>query len=243
MAAGHPGSKYIHLPILSPKMPGSFSAEAQAVLYGVTGGIPEYPDRVNPQKTPEENIIPLFFDESLHLFEEPNNLLKHELREPASCHSIICAIAGGASKMNETATKTGLETSGCSNQLTSLIALGIVRREYPITESSNSKKTLYRLEDNMFLFWYRFMRPNLSSIIRGAGETLYHSLVKPHLNDFIGMVFADICNTLLKRSSLFHYREKHLLIFSKSGFTSAAKAYARQTPNMHLISFSHLSTW
>lgn len=171
----------------------SFSYEDQAILYGVTGGIPEYLNRIRPANDLDTNIAELFFDESGRLFEEPSNLLKQELKEPASYHSIISAIASGHSRINEIATKTGLETSGCSNQLTSLISLGIVRKEVPVTEKENSRKTLYRLCDTMFLFWYRFVRPNISSISRGAGAAVYLNLVKPYLADFMGRIFEDIC--------------------------------------------------
>ncbi|MRN26961.1 ATP-binding protein, partial [Romboutsia ilealis] len=95
--------------------------------------------RIDTSLTVDENIINLFFDESGRLFDEPSNLLKQELKEPATYHSIISAIASGASRMNEIATKTGLETSGCSNQISSLIALGIVSKEVPITENASSK--------------------------------------------------------------------------------------------------------
>lgn len=175
----------------------AYTREEQAVLYGVTGGIPEYLARIDGQCSLDQTIISLFFDESGRLFEEPSNLLKQELREPASYHSIISAIAGGASRLNEIAMKTGLESSGCSNQLASLMSLGIVRRETPVTESPAGRKTLYRLEDSMFLFWYRFVRPNVSSIIRGIGDTIYGQLVKPQLNDFMGDIFEEICRQYL----------------------------------------------
>ena len=144
-------------------------------------------------KSLDDNIVDLFFDESGRLFEEPVNLLKQELREPASYHSIISAIASGASRMNDISTKTGLETSGCSNQITSLISLGIIRKEIPITENATSRKTLYQLEDSMFLFWYRFVRPNISSITRGVGLTIYKTLVKPQISDFMRKIFENIC--------------------------------------------------
>ena len=175
------------------QMLSSFAPEDQAILYGATGGIPEYLSRINRHLSLERNLIDLFFDESGRLFEEPVNLLKQELREPATYHSIISAIAGGASRLNEIAGKTGLETSGCSNQITSLIALGIIRKETPVTESATSRKTIYRLEDSMFLFWYRFVRPNISGITRGIGETIYRQMVEPNINDFMGHVFEDIC--------------------------------------------------
>lgn len=171
----------------------TFTPEEQAILYGVTGGIPEYLSRINPRLSLEQNLIELFFDESGRLFEEPVNLLKQELREPATYHSIISAIAGGASRLNEIAGKTGMETSGCSNQIASLIALGIIRKETPVTEPAISRKTIYRLEDSMFLFWYRFVRPNISGITRGIGETIYHQMVAPNISDFMGRIFEDIC--------------------------------------------------
>ena len=174
-----------------------FDTEQQAVLYGVTGGIPEYLSRIQESLSMDENIIQLFFDESGRLFEEPVNLMKQELKEPMTYHSIISAIASGASKMNEIATKTGLETSGCSNQIASLISLGIVRRETPITEPVTSRKTLYGLADSMYLFWYRFVRPNTSSISRGVGRQVYETLVIPQLNDFMGQVFEEICQQYL----------------------------------------------
>lgn len=175
----------------------NFSPEDQAILYGVTGGIPEYLSRINEKYSVDENMIQLFFEESGRLFEEPVNLMKQEMREPMTYHSIISAIASGASKLNEIATKTGLETSGCSNQLTSLIALGIVKREVPVTDPVTSRKTLYCLQDSMFLFWYRFVRPNISSISRGVGEQVYYTLVLPQLNDFMGHVFEEICRQYL----------------------------------------------
>lgn len=174
-----------------------YTSEEQAVLYGVTGGIPEYLSRIQSTASVDENIIRLFFDESGRLFDEPANLLKQELKEPATYHSIITAIAGGASRLNEIATKTGLETSGCSSQLKSLISLGIVRRETPVTEGESSRKTIYKLEDSMFLFWYRFVRPNMSSIIRGIGNIVYTSLVKNQINDFMGSIFEEICQQYL----------------------------------------------
>ena len=72
------------------KMLTGFSPEEQAVLYGVTGGIPEYLSRISQTQTMDENILELFFDESGRLFEEPVNLLKQELREPCLLYTSRC---------------------------------------------------------------------------------------------------------------------------------------------------------
>lgn len=174
-----------------------YSAQDRALLYGVTGGIPEYLSRIDGTKDVHENIIRLFFDESGRLFEEPINLMKQELREPMTYHSIISAIASGASRLNEIATKTGLESGGCSNQLSSLIALQIVKKEVPMTQNANSRSTLYSLEDSMYLFWYRFVRPNSSSIMCGVGRQIYETVVMPQNDDFMGRIFETICRQYL----------------------------------------------
>lgn len=125
-------------------------------------------------------------------------MLKQELQEPASYHSVISAIAGGASRLNEIATKTGLETSGCSSLLASLMeAQGLCEKKSQVTEVPRVKKTLYRLEDSMFTFWYRFVRPNISGISRGIGAAIFESQIRSQLNHFMGNVFEEICKQYL----------------------------------------------
>lgn len=194
----HPFSYFEARQLLS-----GFKAEEQAVLYGVTGGIPEYLSRIHNDWSMDDNIKNLFFDESGRLFDEPGNLLKQELQDPSSYHSIITAIAGGASRLNEIATKTGLASSGCSAQIQSLITLGIIKKETPLTEGIKSRKTLYQLEDFMFLFWYRFVRPNLSGIMRGIGETIYDISVKTQLNHFMGYIFEEISKQYLYQPQIY----------------------------------------
>ena len=177
----------------SRQMLTTFTPEEQAIFFGVTGGVPEYLGRIKQNLTLDENLVQLFFEESGRLYEEPSNLLKQELKEPAAYYGIITAVAQGSSKLNEIATKVGIETSAASALLSSLISLGLVKKEVPVTEPANSKKTIYLLEDFMFRFWYRFVSPNISGIVWGQGQRIYESFVKPQLNDYMGLVFERIC--------------------------------------------------
>ena len=188
-----PFSYFDSLPFLS-----GFTKQETAVLYGITGGIPEYLSRINSRKSLRENIIDLFLKPAGHLYEEPENLLKQELREPSTYNGIIEAISGGASKLNEIATKCGLESNKCAKYLRSLIALGIVKKEIPVTEKS-SKKSIYLLDDYMFRFWYRFVFPHMSIITSGLGEQVYDVEVEPQLNAYMGLVFEEICKQYIIR--------------------------------------------
>ena len=168
----------------------------KAVLYGVTGGIPEYLCKINSDKSVRENIIDLFLTPTGHFFEEPANLIKQELREPATYNVIIEAIASGASRLNEIATKCNLESNKCAKYLTSLITLGLVSKEYPYGEKA-SKRSIYKLEDFMFRFWYRFVFPNMSAVIAGLGEGVYEHEIDGQLDAYMGLIFEDICKQWL----------------------------------------------
>ena len=169
-----------------------FEKEDKAILYGITGGIPEYLIKIDLNKTVRENIIDLFLTSSGHLYEEPASLLKQELREPAVYNGIIEAIAKGASRLNEIATKCGIESNKCAKYLRILISLGIVRKEISVTEAT-SKRSIYLLDDMMFRFWYRFVFPNMSGIVSGLGSAIYDHEVKENLPTYMGLAFEEIC--------------------------------------------------
>lgn len=169
-----------------------FSEEESAILYGATGGIPEYLKKINNEVSLKQNICDLFLREDAPLYEEPSNLLKQELREPSTYNGIIEAIAKGASRSNEIATKNGLESNLCAKYLSSLISLGIIEREKPINEP-NGKKSIYRITDQMFRFWYRFIPDNMSSIADGMGDAVYERAIAPQLSNYMGLIFEQIC--------------------------------------------------
>jgi AAA+ ATPase superfamily predicted ATPase len=185
----------------------AFKPADKAALYGVTGGIPEYLNKINPRKNVRQNIIDLFLSPSGHFFEEPSNLIKQELREPSTYNVIIESIACGASRLNEIATKSKLESNKCAKYLSSLIALGLVKKEYPFGETTG-KRVIYRLEDFMFRFWYRFVFPNLSAVTAGLGEAVYDHEVERRFNAYMGFIFEDIC-----KQWLFEQAKKNALPF------------------------------
>ncbi len=172
------------------------SEEEQAMVYGITGGVPHYINKMRVKVSIDEALLDHLFDRSSYLFEEPENLLKQELREPAVYNSIIKAIAEGASRMNDISTKTGIETGPCAKYIKNLIDLGIVKKETPITEKPG-KKTIYLLVDNFFRFWYRFVPQNITAINSGRIRRTYAYAVKLYLPDYMGLIFEKMCQDYL----------------------------------------------
>lgn len=173
----------------------NFSDGDKAMVYGMLGGTPQYLLQMDDRLSVEDNIKNTFLNPNSSLFEEPENLLKQEVREPALYNAIITAIATGASRMVEISAKVGEDTSVCATYLKNLIVLGVIQKETPYGEKE-SRKSIYAIADNMFRFWYRFVPENSSIIARGAADLAYKR-VEPHLSDYMGKVFEEICKQYL----------------------------------------------
>ncbi len=278
-----------------------FSDFDKALAYGIVGGTPQYLLQIDDRLSIEENIKNTHLNPSSSIFEEPNNLLKQEVREPAIYNAVITAIAAGCSKMNEISNKIDEDTSVCATYIKNLITLGIIKKESPYGEKS-SRKTIYSIEDNMFRFWYRFVPENTSVISRGAADIAYKRIA-PELSSYMGSVFEEICKqylwkllleekcavnfndlgrwwgtnpktrtqeeidimgtdkdsalfaeckwtnekvdlsvleTLAKRSGQFRYKNKHLYLFAKTGFTKGCVEKAAEMGNVTLVKFEDM---
>lgn len=162
-----------------------------AVLHAVTGGVAEYLSYIDKGRDLESNLVSLFFVDKGRMYEEPPNYLKQELREPRLYNEILDVIARGARKNNEIATKVKKSTGAINNYLDNLIELGILIKEKPVGENA-SRKSIYRINNGSFRFWYRYVFPNMSAIEIGLGERLYEGDVKEDISNFMGEEFEGI---------------------------------------------------
>lgn len=172
--------------------------EDQAMLYGITGGVPHYINKLDVEENLDEALLDNLFNTSGYLFEEPENILKQELREPAIYNSVISAIASGSSRLNEISTKVRVESGICTKYLKVLLELGILKKETPIAEKPG-KKTIYAIDDNFFRFWYRFVPGNISSISAGRIRQIYQRAIKQFYPDYMGLIFEKMCQEYLLR--------------------------------------------
>ncbi len=279
----------------------NFTKEDKALAYGIIGGTPQYLIQINDALSVEQNIKDVFLNQSSAIFEETENLLKQEVREPAIYTAIITAIATGCSKLNEIANRISEETSVCSIYIKNLINLGLVKKESPYGEQA-SRKTIYSIEDNMFRFWYRFVLDNLSLVVRGASDLVYKR-IESELSTYMGAIFEQICtqylwkllvkgkspvnfnnlgrwwgtnpktrtqeeidimgtdgnsalfaeckwtnekvdtgvlDTLIKRSEMFSYGQKHFFLFSKNGFTQGCTEQSLKLDNVTLVQLEEM---
>ncbi|MCL1878959.1 MAG: ATP-binding protein [Defluviitaleaceae bacterium] len=174
------------------------SHEDKMLAYAVCGGIPQYLNALAEYENVTDGINECFLKKSGVLYEEPANLLKQELREPAVYNTLIASIARGASRLNEISTKSGEENKKCSKYLKSLLDLHIVKKEQPYATKSE-RNAIYVLRDNMFRFWYRFIPQNVTNIESGLGRQVFENRILPNLSAYVGHIFEDACRDYMRR--------------------------------------------
>ena len=175
------------------------------LLYSVFGGIPFYLNKID-NGAALDNIKSLILKKGEILYEEIDFLLKEELREPSTYKSILEAIASGCSKIGEISNKAKVETRDIDKYLKVLINLGYVEKEISPTEKEKSKKTIYRIKDNFFKFWFKFCSPKLSELEIGREGEVF-SFIKNNLNSFVGIIFEEICKEFLGKNRIFEYKK------------------------------------
>ena len=174
-----------------------WTKEDQLLGFGICGGVPKYLELFARYNSLRDAVLGEFLFPSGHLIEEPDNLMKQELREPAVYNSILSAIAGGATRLNEIAQVVRTEATKLGFYLGNLRDWGIVEQEKPVGKGG-SRHGIYRFTDDMFSFWFRFMPSCRNLIAMGAAERAYDGRIVPHLNEWFGYVFEGICMQYLK---------------------------------------------
>ena len=175
-------------------------AEEKISYYASLGGTPYYLGGINFNEGYVANMSRLFFSPTGMMFEEPNMLMRQELREPAIYSSVMRAIAHGANKQGEIADTVGISAGSLGFYLKTLISMGLVERVAPFGEPERSKRALYRICDPAFSFWYRFVAPYTSAVEQGLGRSVAERLLADERrSEYEGHVFERVCAEWLVR--------------------------------------------
>lgn len=174
-------------------------AETVVSWYGMVGGVPLYLEQHDSTLGLEENMARNILRPDCFLYGEPDSFLQQELRDPARYNAVIQAMASGVGRLSEIADSAGLERTAVMGYLKSLIELGIVEREEPVMDA-NRKKVRYRISDNLFKFWYRFVPRYLTPIQAGRQDQVADLVAKEALPTFLGGAFEQVCRQWLVES-------------------------------------------
>ncbi len=164
---------------------GQYGHEDRMRAYGLLGGMPSYLEQFDPARSIAENAMATVLRNNTYLSEEPDWLLMEGLRRDAVYGSILRSVAQGARRPSDIARDIGRRTAqDVSANLATLIDLGLVVREVPVTENRapRSRNSLYYVADQYLDFWFRYVDPARALVERGLGRDLWSRTIGPALD-------------------------------------------------------------
>lgn len=161
--------------------------------YAVLGGTPQYQvwagsgglraiirDRILTKGAP-------LYEDPLHLLREGEGI-----RDPGTYLAVLRAIAGGATHHNEIAQQAGITSANLSPRLARLEELGYVQPVFPLAAEGREERSVYRISDPFFRFWFRYVARNRSRLERGRVDEVLADVVDD-LDNLMGQTFEDCC--------------------------------------------------
>jgi len=163
--------------------------------YSVLGGVPAYLEQFDPDRPLLDNVERAILSKGAFLYEEPEFLLRQELREPPTYMAILEAIAAGATRVSEIANEIDREASSISRYLQNLTRIALVDRETPVTDPEG--RGVYRLTDQFLRFWFRYVLPNRATLEQGQTGAVRETIGET-LPEHVSWTFEDACRQAVR---------------------------------------------
>lgn len=161
--------------------------------YAIWGGIPRYWELRCEYSDSKTAIQQLLLSPQGILHEEPLRLLRDDMQNTIQTATILSIIAEGANRISEIAARVGKEASALSEPLSNLRELGYVRREIPFGENEkNCKRGLYRINDNLLTFYYRFVSP-YNSLLELGRYSIVQNIIDNQFSQYVGDIWESLC--------------------------------------------------
>lgn len=166
----------------------SMTSEDLLALFAITGGVAKYVELLMDNRAyTRDAMLDVVFREESTFLEEGRICLSDEFgRDYGTYFTLLSTIARGKTTRSELEQAIGGGEVG--GYLKNLIEeYGLVSRRQPMFGKPLAKNARYRLDDNFFLFWFRFIARYSYMLEIGAHDRL-KDLVKRDWNVFSGLM-------------------------------------------------------
>lgn len=170
------------------------SEEERIRRYAVFGGTPFY-HVLSLGKPLKEAVVASFLEATAPFREEPQELLRMELKSPIRYNSVLYEVGQGTHYLGELESKTAVKKGGLGPYLEALKEdLDLLEMEDPVC--GVRKQARYHLSDPFFAFYYRFVFGNRPKLELGRSEAVWKE-VERDLDAHVGRTFERVAKDAL----------------------------------------------
>ena len=161
--------------------------------YSIWGGIPRYWELRSEFPDMWTAIERLMLHPQGILVEEPQRLLRDDMRDTIQTSTLLTIIGNGANRLSEIAARAGKDANHVTEPLNKLRELGYIQRDIPFgEEEKKSKKGLYKIKDPFLNFHFRFITPYRSYIEMRRSE-MVSKLIEEHFSEHVSLIWEELC--------------------------------------------------
>ena len=165
----------------------------------IFGNRPYYLEKIDKNKSFDENIIELCFSNNSILIDAPNITLPLGYSGNSAYISILTAISNRKHKVKEIADYLQLDSKVLSTYLKRMSdSESVEKRE---TFNGNHKTNYYEISDPFIRFYYKLIFLNIEDIQRGLGKEIFKSNLKV-IDSIIEHGFEDVVNSYMDEKNL-----------------------------------------
>lgn len=181
----------------------TFSDEDKVKLYSVFGGIPYYNRLIDPALTVKENVIDLIASPGARLEMEISMYLRSEVSKMVNANEVFDALARGYSRYSDILSQSHVSSSPTlADTLEKLIRMELVRKEAPINDENNRRKSGYYIADSLSLFYYRYIFRYSSQMNVMEPELFFDRYIKQDFEEkHVPRMFEEVCRQYLIRQN------------------------------------------
>ena len=177
----------------------SFSNEDKVRLYSVFGGIPYYNRLIDPDLSVRENLLNVLIRDDAQLINEVDIYLKSEIRRIINANEVFDALSRGFSRFNDILSQSHVSSSPTlSDVLDKLIRMGMVKKEEPINDENNRRKSGYYISDNLCAFYFKYIFRYSSQRLLLDEEVFFDRYINEDFEtSYVPHAFEEICKQYL----------------------------------------------
>ncbi len=158
----------------------------------------------------KENVCKNILDPGSFLYGEALRLTEGTLRETAVYHTLLSEMARGVNKLNDLYHATDFSRAKISVYLKTLIHHDFAYKAYSFGNAGreNVMKGVYKIADPLLDFYFRFIFPNESSLLKMPADKFYDIFISAGIQSYAGEHFKSVC-----REYIFRLEERGILPF------------------------------
>ncbi|MCD8195272.1 MAG: ATP-binding protein [Coprobacillus sp.] len=200
-------------------------------FYGVSGGTPKYIETINSYKDVYEAIENEVLNPNSYLYNEVEFLLNGEVEETRNYLTILKIIGSGEHKLGNIASRMNMSEPFVNRYISTLRDLDLVYKEVPVTVDNEelSKQGLYKLEDNYFNFYFKFIYPYRNELERGNTKYVLNEIKDKYVENYLSYIYEDVC-----RENIYELSEKDQLPFRVN---KVGRYWGRACPETDIVAF------